>query len=178
MEAQNNNQSTRVATTKTYQHRCPCKENKKHLGVSEIVPKQSPMPPELLKVQKKFFLGHGIKTTDPDLAADIFLERDHGKIKALLSQYEHGTLGVYMVPPMFYGDVPEAVRLSDFIVNKHLDKVRGDIAERTVYYGFKEYFESTGDDVLIIHSHKFLNKASTNEKDFIVFNLSKGKDFL
>ena len=83
-----------------------------------------------------------------------------------------------MVPPMFYGDVPEAVRLSDFKVNKYLDKVRGDIAERTVYYGFKEYFESTGDDVLIIHSHKFLNKASTNEKDFIVFNLSKGKDFL
>ena len=120
-------------------------------------------------------MGHGIVTTDPKEAARIFLSRDHDKIEALLVHYSNGQLGVYTVPPMFFGDIPEAVILEDYNVPKHLDKVRGDIAESKVYHALNDYFKRTGDDVLIVHSHKFLNKASNNEKDFIVFNLSKGK---
>ena len=89
--------------------------------------------------------------------------------------YRNGQLGVYMVPPMFFGEVPEAVILDDYDVSEHLDRVRGDIAECKFYHALNNYFKRTGDDVLIVHSHKFLNKAGNNEKDFIVFNLSKGK---
>ena len=174
MEGETKKKSTKLPSTKTCQYRCPCQENKDHLGISNIAPKHTDLQPDLLKVQKKFFLGHGIKTTDPDIAANIFLDRDHDKLKNLLTQFEHGKLGVYMVPPMFFGEVPEAVRPSEYKVKKHLDKVRGDVAERTVYFAFKKYFESTGDDVLVIHSHKFLKKETNNEKDFIVFNLSIG----
>ena len=177
MEVETQSQSImNAAGMKTFQHRCPCQENKCHLGVSEIIPKHADIPSELLRVQKKFFLGHGIKTTDPATAANIFLHRDHKQLEELSCQYCHGKLGVYMVPPMFYGDVPEAIRLSEFKVDKHLDRVRGDIAERAMYFALKNYFESNGDDVSIIHSHKFLNKASSNEKDFIVFSLSKGNN--
>ena len=70
MEAQC--QSMTGATTKTSQFKCPCKEDKKHLGISVIIPKISDTPPELLKVQRKFFLGHGIKTTNTEEAANIF----------------------------------------------------------------------------------------------------------
>ena len=175
MASEITNQSTTAEVTKTFQHRCPCQENKNHLGISEIVPKQSDSQSELPKVQRKFFLGQGIKTTDPAIAANIFLHRDHEKLEELLCQYCHGKLGVYVVPPMFFGEVPEAVIPSEYKVSKQLDKVRGDIAERTMYFALKEHYKMTGQDVLIIHSHKFLNKASNNEKDFIIFNLSNGK---
>ena len=158
---------------KTSQCKCPCEQNKCHLGISQINPKQPEATPKLQKVQKEFFLGHGIKTNNPVEAAKIFLERDHEKLQALLFEYRHGKLGVYMVPLMFYGDVPEAVDLSKFNDPKRIDKVEGDKAERTMYYALEKYYKETGDDVLIIHSHKFLNNKSNNEKDFIVLNLSK-----
>ena len=157
---------------------CPCKSNKCHLGIHRIEPKQVEVRPTLAKTQKRFFIGHGIVTTDPKEAARLFLSRDHDRIQALLVHYRNGQLGVYMVPPMFFGDVPEAVILEDYKVLKHLDKVRGDIAESKVYHALNDYFKSTGDDVLIVHSHKFLNQTSNNEKDFIVFNLSKGKSYV
>ena len=166
---------TKDGGLKSCQHRCPCSENKCHLGVSDIVTKQPDTTPELQKVQKKFFLGHGIKTDDPVEASKIFIQRDHDKLEALQFQYCHGKLGVYMVPPMFFGEVPEAIDLSKYKDPKHLDRVQGDIAERTMYHGLKKHYELIGDDVLIIHSHKFLNNSSNNEKDFIVLNLSKGK---
>ena len=154
---------------------CPCKSNKCHLGIHSIEPKQAKVSPTLAKVQKRFFIGHGIVTTDPKEAARLFLTRDHDKIEALLVHYHNGKLGVYMVPPMFFGEVPEAVILADYKDPKHLDRVRGDIAENKVYHALNDFFTRTGDDVLIVHSHKFLINASNNEKDFIVFNLSKGK---
>ena len=81
-----------------------------------------------------------------------------------------------MVPPMFYSEVPEAIKLEEFNVQKHKDRVKGDIAESKVYRALKKYFTKTCDDVIIIHSHKFLNeKNENNEKDFIIVNLSKGK---
>ena len=155
--------------------KCPCKSNKCHLGIHSIEPRQVEVTTTLAKVQKKFFMGHGIVTTDPKEAAKIFLSRDHDKIETLLVHYRNGQLGVYMVPPMFYGEVPEAVILEEYNIPKHLDRVRGDIAESKLYHALKNYFKRTGDDVLVVHSHKFLSKTSNNEKDFIVFNLSKGK---
>ena len=154
--------------------KCPCQSEKCHLGIHNIEPKQADVSPTLAKVQRKFFMGHGIVTKDAKEAARIFLSRDHDKIEALLVHYRNGQLGVYMVPPMFFGEVPEAVILEDYKVPKHLDRVRGDIAESKVYHALNDYFKRTGDDVLIVHSHKFLNQTSNNEKDFIVFNLSKG----
>ena len=154
--------------------KCPCKENKCHLGIHPITPKQLEEVSELLKVQKKFFMGHGIKTNDPKEAANIFMNRDHKKIIELLLRYHHGKLGVYMVPPMFFGEVPEAIKLDEAIFPKQKNRVRGDISEKKVFHALKNYFVKTCDDVLIIHSHKFLNKRSINEKDFIIFNLSKG----
>ena len=154
--------------------KCPCQSQKRHLGIHIIEPRSAEVSPTVAKVQKRFFMGHGIVTKDPKEAARIFLSRDHDKIEALLVHYRNGKLGVYMVPPMFFGEVPEAVILEEYNIPKHLDRVRGDIAESKVYHALKDYFKGTGDDVMIVHSHKFLNKVSNNEKDFIVFNLSKG----
>jgi hypothetical protein len=132
-------------------------------------------PLKLSKVQKNFFLGHGIKTNDPTEAAKIFLKRDHEKLLKLLLEYYHGKLGVYMVPPMFFGQVAEAINSSEKALSlAAADNVRGDIAERKAFYALKQYFTDTGDDVLIIHSHKFLQSGQNNEKDFIIINLSKG----
>ena len=132
-------------------------------------------PLKLSKVQKNFFLGHGIKTNDPKEAAKIFLKRDHEKLLKLLLEYYHGKLGVYMVPPMFFGQVAEAINSSEKALSlAAADNVRGDIAERKAFYALKQYFTDTGDDVLIIHSHKFLQSGQNNEKDFIIINLSKG----
>ena len=39
----------------------------------------------------------------------------------------------------------------------------------------RKYFKENKDDALILHSHKFLDNKSNNEKDFIVLNLTKGK---
>ena len=59
-------------------------------------------------------------------------------------------------------------------MRKHLDQVKGDLAEKTMFQALEKYYSEEGDDVAIIHSHKFLNSASNNEKDFIVLNHSKG----
>ena len=120
--------------------KCPCKENKCHLGIHPITPKQLEEVSELLKVQKKFFMGHGIKTNDPKEAANIFMNRDHKKILELLLRYHRGKLGVYMVPPMFFGEVPEAIKLDESIFPKQKSRVRGDISEKKVFHALKNYF--------------------------------------
>ena len=43
-----------------------------------------------------------------------------------------------------------------------------------MFDALKQYFDGCKDDVVVIHSHKFLNKDSNNEKDFIILNLTKG----
>ena len=58
-----------------------------------------------------------------------------------------------MVPPMFFGEVPEAVILEKYDVSEHLNRVKGDIAESKVYHALKNYYKRTGDDVLVVHSH-------------------------
>ena len=159
-------------TVKKCQYKCPCEKNKCHLGVFTIVPKDTEITTELNKVQKEFYLGHGIKTNDSNKAADILLKRDHQKLVSLQTEYFPGKLGVYMVPPMFYGEIPEAVKLSEVKNIRRSDSIKGDIAESTMFHALKKYFTLAGDDVLIVHSHKFLHNASINEKDFIILNLS------
>ena len=56
--------------------KCPCRGNKGHLGVHIIVPKQGEVSLKLTKSQRNFFLGHGIKTSDPKEVANIFIWRD------------------------------------------------------------------------------------------------------
>ena len=110
-----------------------------------------------------------------------------------------------MVPPMFFGKVPEAPKLHEYKEKNKEASVKCDISESKMFYALKRYFESTGDDVLIIHSHDFLTKnvdiieleekdppvaaprgasagaptaprgAGAHEKDFIVYNLTKGQ---
>ena len=150
---------------------CPCKAKTNPLGVFAIVPTKSSH-----KIKRQYSLGLGLQTTDPKEAGDILLHRDHRKIAALTQKYYPGKLGVYMVPPMFYGEVPQAIKLSEYKVEKHQDRVRGDIAERKMFYALQEYYRITGDDVLVVHSHKFRVVDDTNnEKDFILLNLTKGK---
>ena len=53
--------------------KCPCKSNKRHLGIHSIEPKQAEVSPTLSKVQRRFFIGHGIVTKEPKEAAKLFL---------------------------------------------------------------------------------------------------------
>ena len=155
--------------------KCPCLQNKEHLGVFAIVPKKSQVSSQLqIKTLRNFFLGNGVNTTDFVEAANYFLKRDHKKLIELLENYCHGKLGVYMIPPMFYSQVPEAIKLSEYKVTNHEATAKGDLAERIMFFALEKYFSEEGDDVVIIHSHKFLNNKSNNEKDFIVINLTKG----
>ena len=57
---------------------------------------------------------------------------------------------------------------------KHKDGVRGQIAEQIMFEALKKHYEKSGDDVLIVQSHKFLNSVSSNEKDFLLVNVTKG----
>ena len=52
----------RSINRKKCQYKCPCEKNKCHLGVFTIEPKETEITTELKKVQKEFYLGHGIKT--------------------------------------------------------------------------------------------------------------------
>ena len=49
------------SSAKTIQFKCPCQENKNHLGVSILKARQSEVSKKLLKVQRKFFLGQGLQ---------------------------------------------------------------------------------------------------------------------
>ena len=51
------------------------------------------------------------------------------------------------------------------------------MAEKFVFYELKKYYEGTKDDVLVIHSHRFLD-VNSKEKDYIIVNLSKGYIFV
>ena len=62
-----------LLNVKKCQYKCPCEKNKCHLGVFEITPKETETSSKLNKVQKEFYLGHGIKTNDSNEAANIFL---------------------------------------------------------------------------------------------------------
>ena len=45
-----------------------------------------------------------------------------------------------------------------------------------MFEALKKHYEKSGDDVLIVQSHKFLNSVSSNEKDFLLVNVTKGSN--
>ena len=123
-------------------------------------------------------MGNGFVTTDFAEAANILLQRDHKAFLHLLEHYHHGKLGAYFVPNIFFSEVPKVI---DFGADKgaaynakYEDNVRGEVAEHEVFKELQKYFKETKDDILVLHSHKFLNDTSNHEKDFILLNLSKG----
>ena len=83
------------------------------------------------------------------------------------------------MPPMFFGSNPEVLNLNEYLektkgAGKHKDGVRGQIAEQIMFNALKKHYEKSEDDVLIVQSHKFLNSVSSNEKDFLLVNVTKG----
>ena len=126
------------------------------------------------EIQRKFFMGNGFVTTNYADAADRLLKRDHKLFLKLLNSYCCGDLGAYFVPSVFFSQVPKVIDFGADYDKKYKDQVKGQIAEEEVFKELKEYFEETKDDVLVLHSHKFLDNKSNNEKDFIILNLSKG----
>ena len=129
------------------------------------------------KIQKDFFLGHGIKTMDKVKAANDLLHRDHPRVICFLKEYGPGKLGTYFVPPMFFISNPDIIDLHKYESRtqgkgKHKDLVKGQIAEQAMFKKLKKYYENSKDDVIVIHSHTFLQSQS--EKDFIVLNGTKG----
>ena len=129
------------------------------------------------KIQKDFFLGHGIKTTNKIKAASDLLHRDHPRVIRFLKEYGPGKLGTYFVPSMFFSSNPNIIDLYKYESRtkgkgKHKDLVKGQIAEQVMFKKLKKYYENSKDDVIVIHSHTFLQSQS--EKDFIVVNGTKG----
>ena len=53
-----------------------------------------------------------------------------------------------------------------------MDLVKGQIAEQVMFTKLKEHYEKSKDDVVVLHSHTFLQSKS--EKDFIIVNGTKG----
>mgnify|MGYP001184641930 FL=1 len=105
------------------------------------------------KIQRKFFMGNGITTTDK--AAKDLLGRDLKKLLQLLLNYRKGQLGAYFVPPIFISQVPEVVVLDYDAYNeksenkgKHKGGLKGQIAERIMFLELQQYFEKTGDEVI------------------------------
>ena len=91
--------------------------------------------------------------------------------------------GQIFVPETFLTGLPKLVDYhpdSELVkdkLKKVIQKATGEIPERIVYEGLKEYFKKMGEDVLVIHSMYFLEwnlekrqKKSAGEKDFIIIN--------
>ena len=165
---------------------CPCRENGKYyLGISTILPQADIVPhsKKRKKLQREFFLGNGVKESDPIEASKKLLSRDHKDVAALNNNYFKGKLGAKFLPPMYFSEIPKIIDPKEYEAKtlgqgEHLDNLRAENAEKTMFDALKDYFEKAKDDVLILSSHKFLDDSSNNEKDFIIVNLSKGKFFI
>ena len=135
---------------------------------------------KLEAILRKFYMGNGITTTDRTKAANDLLHRDHKKLLQFLRGFQNGQkLGTYFVPPMFISQVPEVIKPCDYSAKTddkgtHKDMLKGQIAEKIMFEELKKHFEKTQDNVIIFHSHKFLENDSNSEKDFILVNLTKG----
>ena len=126
------------------------------------------------EIQRKFFMGNGFVTTNFADAANRLLQRDHKRFLKLLDSYCCGDLGAYFVPSVFFSHIPKVIDFGTEYDMKYKSQVSGQIAEEEVFIELKDYFDGTKDDVLVLHSHKFLDNKSNNEKDFIILNLTKG----
>ena len=72
-----------------------------------------------------------------------------------------------MVPPMFYAQVPEAIRYSDFNVKKHVDGIKGDKAETpTTYLGAGlKLRQINGTKCWTMSSHAYVQAAVKNVQE-------------
>ena len=159
--------------------KCPCSRNN-HLGISTFEVNSisnRTVDSNVSPIVKKFFMGNGIEINDIEEAKDILLNRDHQDILSLRTKYQKGKLRVKMVPPIFFSEYPDVLKPEDYEVKKGREKpgkLVGEMAEKEVFDRLKSYYEKSGSDVVILHSHKFLTEVETREKDFIIINLSLG----
>ena len=122
-------------------------------------------------------MGNGVTTKDQAKAINDLINRDHPRLIRFLEEYGPQKLGAYFVPPIFFSSTPDVIKLSEYDSKtqgkgKHKSGVRGQIAEEIMFNTLKVYYRKSKDDVIVLHSHKFLKNAS--EKDFIVINVTKG----
>ena len=142
----------------------------------------------------EFCIANGVTVRDEESAKQQLMERDHPAIIRLkYVPYEKGNIGTLMFPPAFLTKMPGVLnefefntRRQAFIQTQGEDteeaipdyEQRGDwsgeLTERELFFGLKSFYEQSGDDVVILHSHFFLWNDNTPEKDFIVLNLTKG----
>mgnify|MGYP001493449848 CR=1 FL=1 len=100
------------------------------------------------KIQKEFFLGHGIKMTDKVKAANDLLHRDHPRVIRFLEEYGPGKLGTYFVPPLFFISNPEIIDYYKYESKtqgkgRHMNLVKGQIAEQVMFKKLKKYYENS-----------------------------------
>ena len=141
----------------------------------------------------EFCMANCITTRDEESAKQQLMERDHPNIVRLKQEgYKKGDLGTIMFPPVFLTKMPGVLneyefssRRQEFVQTQGQDTkeipdydesgmMSGELAEKELYFGLKSFYEQSGDDVVILHSHFFLWNDSTHEKDFILINLSRG----
>ena len=139
------------------------------------------LPEKLTKAQCKFFIGNGVSTRDIVKATNDLMKRDHKKILLLLQDYFSGNLGTYFVPQEFFSHSPEVIKPFQYEATpttseNHKAKIKGENAERFMFDSLYKYYQNSKNDVVVLHSHQFLADADKKgcEKDFVVFNLSKG----
>ena len=170
-----------------YERICPCQEGKDYLGIASIYPKCTHLSnAKLEKLRRLFFMGNGIKIKDAREAARHLLFRDHKDLAYLNIGYYNGKLGAKLLPPMFFSGIPKVSNFKEYqdhYANKaekglYSDQIKGVLVEKFVFNELKKYCGDSKDDVLIVHSHKFLGSSTTKEKDFIILNLSKGYIFI
>ena len=170
-----------------YERICPCQEGKDYLGIASIYPKCTHLSnAKLEKLRRLFFMGNGIKIKDAREAARHLLFRDHKDLAYLNIDYYNGKLGAKFLPPMFFSGIPKVSNFKEYQEHYatkaekglYSDQIKGVLAEKFVFNELKKYHGNSKDDVLIVHSHKFLGSKTTKEKDFIILNLSKGYIFI
>ena len=149
------------------------------LGHADCNLPPSTKPSIILKAQRKKFTQNktGIFQPPPkDTAASKLGHTPKLPSPSLASYYRRADFHMLELPHF-------CCCLKTVLIILHHEQT-GDKAESKMFHALKQYFEKTGDDVLIIHSHKFLhkdtttNKQTNNEKDFIVVNVSKGNHCL
>ena len=115
---------------------CPCQENKNYLGISVIDLK--PREEKKKRFKNNFFLGNGIKESDPKEAAKQLLNRDHKDVANLNENYFNGKLGAKFLPPMYFSKLPNIVDSKGYedktgTKEAHKDILRAENAERTMF---------------------------------------------
>lgn len=169
------------------------------LCIAEIVPSYEEYKIATNKSGKlnAFMMANGITFQNSNEAMMYLLKRDHREIYNLPRKpYNPGILGTICLPPQFLTKIPKVIHYESFSQQREdavqlskrrkLDRemiprdyqeggeLQGDSAERELFDGVKNYLEKSKADALMLFGHAFMHDNSTQEKDCIVINLSKG----